>query len=140
MTSSSSVREGDWLGDYEIRSRLCAGGMAALFLAQRHGVAGVSRPVVIKVIHPHLAEDELMVRMFIDEARISSHIRHSNVVYVESFGEDEVVLRNFRGERYVYKQPGTGALPFRKTDPEYLFTPQLDIPKPKARLRSRKRA
>ena len=26
--------------------------------------------------------------------------------YVESFTEDEVVLRNFKGERYVYQQPG----------------------------------
>jgi lysine 2,3-aminomutase len=25
--------------------------------------------------------------------------------YVESMNEDEVVLKNFRGERYVYRQP-----------------------------------
>jgi eukaryotic-like serine/threonine-protein kinase len=91
MTARDLFREGDWLGDYEIRSRLRAGGMATLFLAQRHGAAGVSRPVVIKVIHPHLAENEQIVRMFIDEARISSHIRHSNVVYVEEFGEHDGV-------------------------------------------------
>jgi serine/threonine-protein kinase len=89
MTARDSLRKGDWLGDYEIRSRMRSGGMATLFLAQRHGAAGVSRPVVIKVIHPHLAEDEQIVRMFIDEARISSHIRHSNVVYVEKFGEHD---------------------------------------------------
>jgi serine/threonine-protein kinase len=91
MTARDLFREGDWLGDYEIRGRLRAGGMATLFLAQRHGAAGVSRPVVIKVIHPHLAENEMVVRMFIDEARISSHIRHSNVVYVEEFGEHDDV-------------------------------------------------
>src|SRR5262245_41259877 len=68
-----------------------SGGMPTLSPAQRHGAAGVLRPVVIKVIHPHLAEDEHMVRMFIDEARISSHIRHSNVVYVENFGEQDGV-------------------------------------------------
>jgi eukaryotic-like serine/threonine-protein kinase len=81
--------KGDWLGDYEIEGRLRAGGMATLFLGRRHGAAGVSRQVVIKVIHPHLAEDELIVRMFIDEARISSQITHSNVVYVEKFGEHD---------------------------------------------------
>jgi serine/threonine-protein kinase len=91
MTGRELFRDGDWLGDYEIRGRLRAGGMATLLLAQRHGAAGVSRPVVIKVIHPHLAGDELMVRMFIDEARISSHIRHSNVVYIEKFGEHDGV-------------------------------------------------
>lgn len=49
--------------------------------------------------------------------------------YVESFGEDEVVLHNFRGERYVYKQPESGAVPVRRTDPEYLFNPDFDLPR-----------
>jgi lysine 2,3-aminomutase len=44
--------------------------------------------------------------------------------YVEHFGEDEVVLNNFRGDRYVYKQPATEAVPVRRTDPEYLFSPK----------------
>jgi serine/threonine-protein kinase len=82
---------GDRLGDYEILGRLRAGGMATLFLGRRHGAAGVSRPVAIKVIHPHLAEEDLIVRMFIDEARISSHISHGNVVYIENFGEHQGV-------------------------------------------------
>jgi L-lysine 2,3-aminomutase len=46
--------------------------------------------------------------------------------YVISMNEDEVVLRNFRGERYVYRQPqeevGVGA---RTGDPEYLPTFEL---------------
>jgi len=87
--SRDLFQRGDRLGDYEILGRLRAGGMATLFLGRRHGAAGVSRQVVIKVIHPHLADDELIVKMFIDEARISSHIAHGNVVYVENFGEHE---------------------------------------------------
>jgi len=78
---------GDWIGEYEVVGKLRAGGMATLFLGRRHGAAGVSRPIVIKVIHPHLAEDEQIVKMFIDEARISSQISHGNVVYIEKFGE-----------------------------------------------------
>jgi serine/threonine-protein kinase len=54
---------------------------------------------VIKVIHPHLAEDELIVKMFIDEARISSHITLGNVVYVEKFGEHDGVY--FMAMEYV---------------------------------------
>jgi serine/threonine protein kinase len=83
--------KGDRLGEYEIVRRLRSGGMATLFLGRRHGAAGVTRHVAIKVIHPHLAEDELIVKMFIDEARISSHISHSNVVYLEKFGEQNGV-------------------------------------------------
>ena len=45
--------------------------------------------------------------------------------YVESFSEDEVVFRNFRGERYVYRQPRGPAGPRRPmSDPEYLFEPE----------------
>ena len=79
--------KGQRIGDYEIIGRLRAGGMATLYLGRRHGAAGVSRTVVIKVVHPHLVEDELIVKMFIDEARISSQISHPNVVYIENFGE-----------------------------------------------------
>jgi serine/threonine-protein kinase len=82
-------QQGERLGEYEIIGKLRSGGMATLYLGRRHGAAGVSKPVAIKVIHPHLAEDELIRHMFIDEARISSHIQHSNVVYVETFGELE---------------------------------------------------
>lgn len=87
MNGVDGIERGDRIGDYQIVQRLRAGGMATLFVGRRHGAAGVSRPVVIKVIHPHLAEDDLLVRMFIDEARISSQISHPNVVYAETFGE-----------------------------------------------------
>jgi serine/threonine-protein kinase len=91
MSARGMFEPGDRIGPYEIQSRLRAGGMATLFLGRRHGAAGVSRLVVIKVIHPHLADEERMTKMFIDEARISSRISHSNVVYVEQFGEHERV-------------------------------------------------
>ena len=31
--------------------------------------------------------------------------------YVESIGDDEVVLRNYAGERYVYRQPAGASAP-----------------------------
>ncbi|HXE57800.1 MAG TPA: KamA family radical SAM protein [Gemmatimonadales bacterium] len=53
--------------------------------------------------------------------------------YVESCDDDEVVLRNFRGERYVYRQPreevGVGA----RLDPEYLFQPDFELAKERKR-------
>ncbi len=55
--------------------------------------------------------------------------------YVESFNEDEVVLRNFKGERYVYRQPRElVTVGGRITDPEYDLQPDFELPK------SRKRA
>jgi lysine 2,3-aminomutase len=49
--------------------------------------------------------------------------------YVESFSEDEVVLRNFKGERYVYQQPGYRV---SVSDPEYLLEPSALSHQPSA--------
>lgn len=76
-----------WVGDYEIVKRLSVGGMATLYLARRHGAAGFSRLVALKIIHPHLVAQSTFIDMFVDEARICSQISHPNVVHVEEFGE-----------------------------------------------------
>ncbi|HEV8148557.1 MAG TPA: KamA family radical SAM protein [Gemmatimonadales bacterium] len=61
--------------------------------------------------------------------------------YVESFSETEVVFRNFRGERYVYRQPRGPAGPRKHiSDPEYLFEPVLDLPVRKRKAPKRKSA
>lgn len=75
-----------WFGDYEILQRLRVGGMATLYLARRHGAAGFSRLVALKMVHPHLAEQDSFIDMFVDEARICAQISHPNVVHVEEFG------------------------------------------------------
>ena len=52
--------------------------------------------------------------------------------YVVSMSDEEVVLRNFRGEQFVYKQPNEElavAAMGRRTDPEYLFQPTLQLKK-----------
>ncbi|MFO0683212.1 MAG: serine/threonine-protein kinase [Sandaracinus sp.] len=84
-----AIDVGSRIRDYEIIARLKAGGMATLFLARRVGAAGFSRHVAIKVVHPHLAEDQGFIRMFIDEALLSARIQHPNVVHVEELGEDK---------------------------------------------------
>jgi lysine 2,3-aminomutase len=47
--------------------------------------------------------------------------------YVESITEHEVVLKNFKGDRYVYRQP-KGIPPHRGGvhDPEYLIQPAFN--------------
>jgi eukaryotic-like serine/threonine-protein kinase len=83
------LRVGDKVGDYEVLERIKAGGMGALYLAQRTGAAGFARPVAIKVMQADLLEDDESVRMFVEEALLSARIRHPNVVHVEQFGETE---------------------------------------------------
>lgn len=61
--------------------------MGVLYVARREGRAGFARPVAIKVIHDHLAQNKRFGRMFIAEAQLSARIDDANVVRVEEFGE-----------------------------------------------------
>lgn len=71
------------IGPYEILGRIGRGGSADILLAVRDGTR-----VAIKRLHEHLAEDEIFVRMFLDEARVMSLLPHENIVRVFDLGED----------------------------------------------------
>jgi serine/threonine-protein kinase len=83
------IGPGDRLGPYEVLEEMARGGMATLFLGRFRGPGGFQRRVVIKVVHPEIADDPEMVRMFLDEARLSASIQHPNVVHVEALGEHD---------------------------------------------------
>lgn len=70
-------------GEYRLLRKLAQGGMAEIFLAQdaKGGICAIKR------ILPHLAHEESFIRMFIDEARIVSHIQHGNVAQVYDQGK-----------------------------------------------------
>jgi serine/threonine-protein kinase len=70
------------VGRYELGEEIGRGGMARVHVARLVGAVGFSRAVAIKSMHPGLANDASFVRMFIDEARIASRVRHANVVSV----------------------------------------------------------
>jgi hypothetical protein len=83
MGSTSSSSD---IGRYEIVGQLAKGGMAEILLGRINGPSGFERPVVIKRILPHLAEQPRFVDMFLDEARIAASIQHKNVVQVTDLG------------------------------------------------------
>ncbi|MBW2463104.1 MAG: protein kinase [Deltaproteobacteria bacterium] len=80
------LRVGDELGRYEIIAHLKSGGMATLYLGRRR-IPPDNRIFAIKVVHPHFLDDEDLVAMFEDEARLSLRIQHPNVVRIEEVGE-----------------------------------------------------
>lgn len=63
--------------------------MGTLYVGRQTGLGGFSRRVAIKVIHPEIADDVEMVKMFLDEARLGGAVRHPGIVHVESVGEHE---------------------------------------------------
>ncbi len=75
-------------GKYTLIRKLRASGMAEVWLARQHGTEGFAKDVVIKRILPHLAEDDKLVTMFLDEARIAANLNHPNVVQIFDLGND----------------------------------------------------
>ncbi|HGG57837.1 MAG TPA: serine/threonine protein kinase, partial [Nannocystis exedens] len=69
--------------------KLDAGGMAEVYVAESESMAGYSKKVAIKRILPGLIKDQRFTRMFLDEARISLHFNHANIVSVFDLGESE---------------------------------------------------
>ena len=72
-------------GEYRLLRKLAQGGMAEIFLAQNRA----GEFCAIKRILPHLAHEEGFIRMFIDEARIVSHLDHPNIAGVYDQGRQD---------------------------------------------------
>jgi serine/threonine-protein kinase len=71
-------------GRYVLRGRIGEGGMGSVFLAHQPALA---RMVVIKVLHPELAEEPVHARRLRDEARLAGRVRSASCVGVIDSGE-----------------------------------------------------
>lgn len=71
---------------YRVIERIAAGGMAEVYRAESAGLEGFKKTVAIKRVLPHLAEKKQFIGMFLDEARLSAHLSHSNCVQVFDIG------------------------------------------------------
>jgi len=80
-------------GEYSIGEQLGTGGMASVHRAERR-VKGVRQRVALKRMLPHAAADPDLVKLFLDEARLVSLLRHRNIAEVYDFGSvgDEYFL------------------------------------------------
>lgn len=76
--------------------------MAEILLAKISGPGAFERPVVIKRILPHVAQNPEFTNMFMDEARIAAAIQHPNIVqhldFARADGELFLVLEYLHGE------------------------------------------
>ncbi len=93
---------GTMLGKYELLATIGTGGMASVILARQRGPAGFEKVVVVKVVHPHMAQDQVAVNMLLDEAKVASQIDHQNVVHTYELGESNgtfyIVMEYLAGE------------------------------------------
>jgi serine/threonine protein kinase len=72
-------------GKYFLVDKIAMGGMAEIFKAKTFGHGGFENLLVIKRILSHLSDNEQFVRMFMDEAKVSALLQHSNVVRIYDF-------------------------------------------------------
>jgi serine/threonine-protein kinase len=90
------------VGRYALHGKIASGGMAVVHFGKLLGPVGFSRPVAIKRLHPQLARRPDVRAMFIDEARLTSRIRHPNVVstldVVTDGGDLLIVMEYVHGE------------------------------------------
>src|SRR5215471_1775581 len=75
------------MGDrYTITERVDQGGMAEVFRGVAESLQGFKKTVAIKRILPKLSKNKKFVSMFLDEARLSLHLQHANIVHVFDIG------------------------------------------------------
>ena len=73
-------------GRYQLQKLVAAGGMASIYVAMD---LRLDRLVAVKVMHPHLANDEDFVNRFIKEAKATAALNHPNVVSIQDQGWNE---------------------------------------------------
>src|ERR687884_2121080 len=71
---------------YRVLEKLASGGMAEVYRAESAGLEGFKKQVAIKRVLPHLSEKKKFIAMFLDEARLSAQLSHSNCVQVFDIG------------------------------------------------------
>jgi serine/threonine protein kinase len=76
------------LGPYQLLRKLGVGGTAEVYLATGPNPKGVEL-LALKVVLPHLAEDEQLRAMMLKEARTSALLHHPNVVEIIEVGDTE---------------------------------------------------
>jgi serine/threonine-protein kinase len=85
-------------GRYRLGERLGAGGMSTVFKATD---AVLERPVAVKLLAEHLAEDEDFVARFRREALSAARLQHPNIVQVFDSGQDPDSHRHYIVMEYV---------------------------------------
>ena len=68
---------------YQLLRQVANGGMASIYEAID---TRLDRKVAVKIMHPHLAQDEAFVSRFIKEAKAAAALSHPNIVAVQDQG------------------------------------------------------
>lgn len=100
---------------YQIIAKIGAGGMADVYKAID---SVLDRPVAIKVLHRHFAEDEDFVSRFRREAQAAANLNHPNIVSIYDWGSQNstyfIVMELLEGESLKQRIQAKGVIPPRE--------------------------
>src|SRR5579863_9003735 len=103
-------------GGYRVTHIVGVGGMGRVYCAEQ---VTLGRTVAVKVVHPHLVDDELAAARFLNEARAASRLSHPHSVAIFDFGRTEqgqpyIVMEYLRGRDLARVAHDEGPLPVRR--------------------------
>src|SRR6266404_1248717 len=93
------------LSHYRILSRIGAGGMGEVYLAED---TRLDRTVAVKILPAELSADQERMRRFVQEAKAASSLSHANVAHIYEMGE--AAGRSFIAMEYVEGQTLDGKI------------------------------
>src|SRR2546427_2630363 len=79
-----ALAHGTKLGRYEIRSKIGAGGMGEVYLAED---TQLHRKVALKVLPAEVASNQDRMRRFDQEAQAAAALNHPNIAHIYEIGE-----------------------------------------------------
>ena len=83
-----TITAGTRLGRYEIRSKIGAGGMGEVYLAED---TQLRRQVALKILPSDFAANQDRMRRFIQEAQAAAALNHPNIAHIYEIGESNGV-------------------------------------------------
>src|SRR5687768_14720401 len=93
---------------YSVLAELGSGGMAVVYLGVMRGQSDFTKLVVLKLLHPFLAETAADRELFLREARLAARLNHPNVVHTyevaEEGGRPMLVMEYLEGKAFNYVQ------------------------------------
>lgn len=98
-------------GNYRLEERFAIGGMSVIFIGRD---TTLDRKVAIKVLNEEYCNNEIRIRAFENEARLTAQVNHPNVVKVfavgRTYGRFYLVMELLEGQSFELAMKKRGAL------------------------------